>query len=144
MKYSYKFPRPAITVDILISRVHIDKKEILLIQRKNKPFRDKWALPGGFVNYNELLKDAAIRELSEETGLKIQDIEQFHVFDRPGRDPRERTITVVFTGTVSEYNSSIKPSSDAKDARWFPLESLPELAFDHVEIVALAMSVGRV
>jgi 8-oxo-dGTP diphosphatase len=144
MKYTYRFPRPAITIDVLISRFHNDIKEILLVMRKNEPFRDKWALPGGFVNNNELLKDAAIRELSEETGLKIQEIEQFHVFDKPGRDPRERTITVVFTGIADEYNSFIKPSSDAKDARWFPLESLPELAFDHGEIVALAESVGRI
>ena len=122
----------------------MDKKEILLIRRKNEPFRDRWALPGGFINKDELLKDAAIRELQEETGLKVEDLDQFHVFDKPGRDPRERTITVVFTGFVDEQNSAIKASSDAKEAEWIPVNDLPELAFDHGEIVELVLSSRRI
>jgi 8-oxo-dGTP diphosphatase len=138
MSYTYPYPRPAITVDIIITRLYRNQKQILLIRRKNEPFRNKWALPGGFINMDERLKDAALRELSEETGLTVKQLEQFYVFDEPLRDPRERTITVVFTGQANHSESSIKAASDAKEARWFPVVELPELGFDHRDIVNLA------
>jgi 8-oxo-dGTP diphosphatase len=144
MPYTYPYPRPALTVDCLITRLHKGHKQCLLICRKHDPYRNKWALPGGFVNIDEKLADAARRELWEETGLKISLLEQFHVFDEPGRDPRGRTITVVFTGDLDYSKSSVKASSDAKEAKWFFLDKLPELAFDHRDIIDLALYHNRI
>jgi 8-oxo-dGTP diphosphatase len=144
MSYTYAYPRPAITVDIIVTRMHRNQKQILLILRKNEPFRNRWALPGGFIGVDERIKDAALRELYEETGLTVKNLDQFHVFDEPGRDPRERTITVVFTGNADDLNSAIKPSSDAKDAKWIPIDDLPELGFDHSDIISLAKSLNRI
>jgi 8-oxo-dGTP diphosphatase len=144
MSYTYTYPRPAITVDIIITRLHRNQKQILLIRRKNQPFRNKWALPGGFLNMDERLKDAALRELSEETGLIIQQLEQFYVFDELSRDPRERTITVVFIGAADHLKCLIKPASDAKEVKWFPIDNLPELGFDHGDIITLARLHNRI
>jgi len=91
------------------------------------------------MDINERLADAAMRELQEETGLKINDLEQFHVFDEPGRDPRGRNITVVFTGQVKNLKSAVRSASDTTEVKWFPIDELPELAFDHHDIVKLAL-----
>jgi 8-oxo-dGTP diphosphatase len=133
--YTYKYPRPALTVDaIVITPQH----QILLIERRYEPFAGRWALPGGFVDIGETLEAASIRELKEETGLELTAMEQFRVFDAIGRDPRHRTISVVFFAIVP-HRSDVAGNDDARLAGWFPLTDLPPLAFDHDEIIAQFM-----
>jgi len=135
MEYTYKYPRPALTVDaIVISRGANNSGMLLLIQRKNDPFKGKWALPGGFVDINEKLEEAAARELKEETGVGGLDLKQFYVFDAMDRDPRDRTISVVHYSFTNDI-LPVKGSDDARDAKWFPLNELPDLAFDHRTII---------
>ena len=134
--YSYRFPRPAVAVDIvLLSR----EGGVLLIKRKADPFKGRWALPGGFMEIDETLADAAARELEEETGITGVEMRQLRAFDEPGRDPRGRTISIVFTGTVNGRPEP-KPGDDAAEARWHELDSLPPTAFDHDEIIACALA----
>lgn len=135
MSYTYTHPRPMITVDIFLLRLNHDHFEVLLIQRKNDPFKDKWALPGGYVEIDEPLKAAARRELLEETGLKNIPLYKLDVFGDPGRDPRGRTITVVYFGAVPELKKPVKAGDDAVQAQWFSLNHLPDLAFDHNRIL---------
>lgn len=130
--YTYKYPRPALTTDALILKKNT--AEILLIQRGIDPYKGKWALPGGFVEMDELLEDACKRELMEETGLELAKLEQFKVFDKVDRDPRGRTISVVFYGFV-EKDAKVKGGDDAVEAAWFKLDDLPELAFDHADVI---------
>ena len=139
MPYIYEYPRPAVTVDCLVHRTTGNRQEILLIRRNNEPFKGMWALPGGFVGMDETLVKAARRELNEETGLVIACLEQFHTFDKVDRDPRHRTISTVFIGRVEHAGAKITAGSDAGDVNWFSLTQLPELAFDHDEIIRLAM-----
>lgn len=137
-KYTYKYPRPALTVDIIVIRETNQKKEILLIQRLNLPFKDQWALPGGFVDMDETLEQAAVRELEEETGLTDISLKQFKAYSEPGRDPRGHTISVVFTGLLT-VDSRVKAGDDAKSASWFNVDNLPLLAFDHSQIIGEAL-----
>ncbi len=130
MNYSYKYPRPAVTVDIIIIRDACANPEILLIQRLLPPYKDQWAIPGGFINMDETAEQAAERELSEETGLENIILNQFRAYSAVDRDPRGRTITIVFTG-VAKIDAEPKSGSDAKNAKWFKINSLPKLAFDH-------------
>jgi 8-oxo-dGTP diphosphatase len=135
-KYTYDYPRPSVTVDIaLVTRE--PRPRILLIRRRHPPFEGMWALPGGFVEMEETLEAAARRELFEETGIKGARLEQVHTFGDPGRDPRGRTISVVYLARVNV--SKVKPHAgdDAADAGWHLLEGLPALAFDHKRILAL-------
>jgi len=111
---------------------------VLLIQRKNEPYAEMWAIPGGFCNVGESLEQAAQRELTEETGLEDIAMEQLHAFSDPDRDPREHVISVAFYACVILKEHSIKASSDAKNAQWFLLEDLPPLAFDHNKIIDMA------
>ena len=136
MSYTYKYPRPAVTVDMAVLRERQKGYELLLIRRKHDPYAGKWALPGGFVDMDETVEEAAARELYEETNLKDVALEQFHVFSRVDRDPRGRTISVIFTGFLTG-DREVKAKDDAQDARWFPLDKLPPLAFDHDEIVGM-------
>ncbi len=136
MPYTYEYPHPAVTVDCAVYFKKNETWNILLIQRGNPPFQDKWALPGGFVDMDETLENAARRELEEETGLGNIYLEQFYTFGDPGRDPRGRTVSVIFFGFTDKKNSSIKGADDAKDARWFTLDNLPGMAFDHNKIVS--------
>jgi 8-oxo-dGTP diphosphatase len=138
MAYCYDYPRPAVTVDIVITCKEMGISWLLLVQRKNPPFEHKWALPGGFIEMGEKLIQAAERELKEETGLSEVPLEQLKVFDKPDRDPRGRTITFVFYGFAGNKRIAIEGGSDAEDARWFDLEKLPPLAFDHDEIIDYA------
>jgi 8-oxo-dGTP diphosphatase len=118
---------------ILDSRLHL-----LLIRRANDPFRGRWALPGGFLDVEEDLEHCAARELMEETGLSGVDLEQLRTFGRPGRDPRERVISVAYYSLLKPEKLDVKPASDAADADWFPVNELPPLAFDHADIIRLA------
>ncbi len=113
--------------------------ELLLIKRKNEPFKDFWALPGGFVNENEDLEVAAIRELFEETRIKITKLEQLKAFGKPLRDPRNHVVSIAFLGFVKNNIEAIA-NDDAKDAKWFSTNKLPIVAFDHDEIINFALS----
>jgi 8-oxo-dGTP diphosphatase len=134
MTYTYAYPRPALTVDMPVFTRDKQNWKVLLIKRLRPPFEACWAIPGGFVDENELLADAAIRELKEETGLCEVQLEQFRVYDAIDRDPRHRTISVVFTGIASE-NALIQAGDDAGEAVWFNIDELPETAFDHAQIL---------
>jgi len=127
-----------VTVDAVIFRKTKGDHELLLIKRKNDPFKGKWALPGGFVDEGEDLIVAAQRELLEETGLKVTQLEQLGAFGKPGRDPRQHTVSIAYTG-FSEENAEVSGADDADEAKWFSVKNLPELAFDHSDIVTLAI-----
>jgi 8-oxo-dGTP diphosphatase len=119
-----------------------DKWEVLLIKRKYNPFVDCWALPGGHVDHNETSRDAAYRELKEETSLDLSENE-FHlinVFDKPGRDPRGWAVTCAYLTIVDPaLKLKAKGGDDAKEACWFSLNQLPEMAFDHLTIIMAGM-----
>ncbi|HEY9113421.1 MAG TPA: NUDIX hydrolase [Bacteroidales bacterium] len=138
MSYTYPYPRLSLTVDAVVFKIIDSKKFILLIQRKNEPFLGKWALPGGFVDMDETLETAVSRELEEETGLKNIDLKQLHAFSELNRDPRGRTVSVVFWGIIKNEATPVS-GDDAADARWFETDNLPELAFDHDEVVKMAL-----
>jgi 8-oxo-dGTP diphosphatase len=143
MPYSYPYPRPAVTVDCLVFRRNNNRRQILLIQRKNEPYKGRWALPGGFIEMDETLLEAAVRELREETGLNVPVLEQFRTFDAIDRDPRHRTISTVFIGSVGNESGSLKASSDASRAKWHSIDNLPDLAFDHKDIIRQAIEASR-
>ena len=124
-----------VTVDILI--INDTTEEILLIKRLNEPFKDYWALPGGFVDENEDLEEAAHRELKEETNLEVEDLYQLGAFGAPGRDPRGRMISIAYLGYSSDVENA-KAMDDAKELKWFKINDLPKLASDHKEIIDLA------
>ena len=138
-KYVYEYPRPMVTVDAAVFAWVEGKAMLLLVQRRQEPFQGSWALPGGFVEIDEDLPEAAARELAEETGLKDVPLEQLHTFGKPGRDPRGRTITVVYFGIARQDRQQVKAADDAAQAQWFDIHNLPRMAFDHDEIVRLAM-----
>jgi len=133
MSYTYEYPRPAVTTDCIIIRGK-DPMEILLIERKYEPFMGCWALPGGFVEIDEGLEEGAIRELREETNLTGVALRQFRTYGKPGRDPRGRTISVVYYGFVDNAEKAMA-GDDAAKVQWFGINNLPPLAFDHAEIV---------
>jgi 8-oxo-dGTP diphosphatase len=134
-KYSYDYPRPALTADVvLVTRE--TRPRVLLIRRKSEPFAGKWALPGGFVDENERIADAARRELLEETGVTITVLEQLYTAGDPGRDPRGWTVSVAFLARTDDVSATA--GDDAAAVGWFPLDELPELAFDHAMILQRA------
>jgi 8-oxo-dGTP diphosphatase len=132
--YTYRYPRPALTVDALVYANKGNTTWVLLIRRGIEPFKGKWALPGGFVNMDELLETACKRELKEETGLEVEAMEQFKTYDAIGRDPRHRTISVVFSTRLAK-KTDVKGGDDAARAEWFFVNALPEMGFDHREII---------
>ncbi len=134
--YTYPYPRPMVTTDVVLFRNNDTAPEVLLIQRAQEPFAGQWAFPGGFVEENEDLEMAARRELEEETGLSGVTLFQYRTVGTPGRDPRGHTISVVYAGTCPMEQSAVKGADDAAEAAWFSLDTLPELAFDHAEILA--------
>ena len=139
-KYVYDWPRPMVTADAAVFGFFAGKAKLLLVNRKNEPFKGKWCLPGGFVNIDEELEDAVARELAEETGLAGMSLKQIHTFGNVGRDPRGRVITVTFMGIVTEGQNKLKAGDDAAKVRWFDIEKLPkDLAFDHNEVVRFAI-----
>ncbi len=129
----------SVTVDSVVFCKVNNQFKVLLIQRKNEPFKGQWALPGGFVDEGEDLETAAKRELEEETGVKVESMQQVQAFGKPGRDPRGHTISIGFLSRIY-CEEHLEPSDDAKDARWFEIEKLPDmdLAFDHDEIINVA------
>ena len=135
--FSYEYPRPALTVDLVIVTREA-RARVLLIRRKKAPFALSWALPGGFVDENERLADAAQRELVEETGVTVADLEQLYTSGDPGRDPRGWTVTVAYLARVDP--EALKPvaADDADEVGWFPLDAPPTLAFDHAMLLARA------
>ena len=139
MPFTYDYPRPALTVDAVIFRRKGSLTEVLLIQRGHYPFEGMWALPGGFVDMQETCEEAIVRELMEETNLHMDKLQQMHTFSALGRDPRGRTVSVTFFGFTDGDDSRVKGGDDAMDARWFDLGDLPELAFDHIEAIRMAM-----
>lgn len=142
--YTYRFPKPSVTTDCIITRKSNREMQVLLIKRKHEPFIEKWALPGGFVEIDEDLQAGASRELQEETGLKGIELKQFKTYGKPGRDPRGRTISVVYTGTLVDRSQQVNAGDDAAEASWFALDDLPPLAFDHAEILDEFTAVFRV
>lgn len=124
------------TVDAVIFLKENNQLFILLIRRKNEPYKDHWALPGGFVDTNELVVEACKRELKEETGLdlKSEDLHFSNYYDKIDRDPRSRTITFAFTAYIDK-RKEVKGDDDAVEAKWFEVQDLPKLAFDHFEII---------
>ncbi|MBV9850298.1 MAG: NUDIX hydrolase [Armatimonadetes bacterium] len=139
-----RYDRPSVTADIVIFTLRAKQLQVLLIQRKGWPFAGHWAIPGGFVQMNESLEDAARRELQEETGVQSAYLEQLHAFGDPGRDPRTRVITVAYTALVSSDRLTLRADTDAADADWFPIDALPvPLAFDHDRILSCALRALR-
>ena len=139
--YTYKHPRPMMTVDVVAITKQAEQPYVLLIQRKQEPYHGSWALPGGFVDLDESLETAAARELAEETGLEGINLEQLHTYGDPQRDPRGRVISVAYFAFIPAGMSlNLRGGDDSSLARWFPTTELPDLAFDHQKIIGEALS----
>jgi 8-oxo-dGTP diphosphatase len=139
MAHTYEYPRPALTVDCVVFGFDEGDLKVLLIERDLEPFAGRWALPGGFVHVDESLDEAALRELREETGVSRVYLEQVYTFGRPDRDPRERVVSVAYYALVKLSLHSVKAATDARNAAWFDVSDLPKLAFDHEQIVEVAL-----
>ena len=139
MDYTYKYPRPAVTADCVVFTKEADAK-VLLIQRGDEPYKDCWAFPGGFMNMDETTEQCAIRELEEETGMKVTGLHQIGAYSKVDRDPRGRTVTVAYL-VVIDKPLPVIGQDDAAQAKWWPLSSIPQLAFDHAEIMADAIAI---
>jgi 8-oxo-dGTP diphosphatase len=136
-KYTYDYPRPSVTVDIVIVTDE-PKARVLLIKRKKAPYVGAWALPGGFVDMQESLEAAAKRELQEETGVNGGELTQLATFGDPKRDPRGRVISVAYLAIVDPSKLKPRADDDAAEVGWFALVRPPKLAFDHKDILACA------
>lgn len=136
-EFIYKYPHPAVTTDCVIFGFDGSQLKVLLIERGIEPYKGRWAFPGGFMNPDESAEECALRELHEETGLTGAYIEQFHIFTDPKRDPRERVISIAYYALVRIQE--VKGGDDAASARWFALDEVPQLAFDHDLILRTAM-----
>ena len=154
MAYTYKYPRPAVTADCIVITREAEPK-VLLIQRGDQPFKGGWAFPGGFMNMDETTEQCAIRELEEETGLRLSNVHQIGAYSKVDRDPRGRTITVAYLAIIDEPIAvtgqddaakaaylaiidepiAVTGKDDAANAEWWSLSDLPHLAFDHYDIM---------
>jgi len=151
MAYTYKYPRPAVTADCIVITREAEPK-VLLIQRGDEPFKGGWAFPGGFMNMDETTEQCAIRELEEETGLRVSEVHQIGAYSKVDRDPRGRTITVAYLAIIDEP-IAVTGQDDAAKAQWFPLSAFldkpsgkaerPELAFDHDDIMQDAIKIYK-
>lgn len=135
--YTYDYPRPAVTADSVVFCNGSDGLSVLLIERMNEPFKGCWAFPGGFMEMEEDAEDCAKRELKEETGLEIRTMRQLGAFTDVNRDPRGRTVSIAYYAVIEK--SEVKGADDAIQARWFPIDSIPLLAFDHDKILRIAL-----
>lgn len=142
MPYTYQYPHMAVTVDAVVFRSG-DDPSVLLIKRGKDPHAGKWAIPGGFVDMTETAESAAHRELEEEAGLRGVDLHFLHYFDAVDRDPRERTLSLVFWGVVERGNDGVAGADDAAEAQWHSISRLPQLAFDHAEVLARALNAWK-
>ena len=137
--YTYEYPRPMLTADCVVVR---HRAEVLLVKRGNEPYKGCWALPGGFMEMDETIEHCAVRELQEETGITVgeESLKLIDVYSTPGRDPRGRTVTAAYRVDMAD---DVQPQAgdDAAEVRWWPLEALPPLAFDHDEIITAAKRV---
>ncbi len=142
MAFTYTYPRPALTVDCVVFGFDAQATmlQVLLIQRKLPPYRGEWALPGGFVHLEESLEAAARRELWEETGVEDVFLEQLYTFGNPDRDPRDRVVSVAYYALISLADHPLQAKTDAQDTDWFALDALPPLAFDHRQILEVAIA----
>ena len=138
MAYTYKYPRPAVTADCIVM-TREPEPQVLLIQRGHEPFKGCWAFPGGFMNMDETTEQCAIRELEEETGLKVNNLHQVGAYSKVDRDPRGRTVTVAYLAII-EVPVEVWGQDDAAKAQWFLINALPPLAFDHEEILKDAIA----
>jgi 8-oxo-dGTP diphosphatase len=136
--YCYPYPHPAVTTDVVLFTLRDAALCVLLIERLLDPFRGMWALPGGFLEIGEDLENCAMRELQEETGIEGIYLEQLYTFGAPERDPRERIISVTYFALTRSDALQPKAASDANRVAWFPINDLPQLAFDHAAIIQLA------
>lgn len=141
MNFSYEYERPGLTVDCVIFGLDLEAEMlmVMLIERDLEPFAGMWAIPGGFVHPGETLEAAAARELREETGVADVFLEQLYTFGDPARDPRGWVVSVAYYALVSPEKHTIHAATDARQARWFPIASLPQLAFDHADILRAAL-----
>ncbi|MDX2302695.1 MAG: NUDIX hydrolase [Microscillaceae bacterium] len=141
MAYTYDYPRPALTADCVIfgRDENEEKLKVLLIKRAYEPFQGHWAFPGGFVDENESVEQAAQRELMEETGVTNIAMQQLYAFSKPGRDPRGWVVTVAFFTVVHIADCKVQAGDDASQAEWVPLDEIQTMAFDHQEILKMAL-----
>ena len=139
MSFSYPYARPALAVDCVVFGLDDEDLKVLLIQRDLEPFAGRWALPGGFVHVDESVDDAARRELAEETGASRVYLEQLYTFGAVARDPRDRVVSVAYYALVNLADTRVKAATDARDAAWFAVHDAPRLAFDHDDIIQLAL-----
>ena len=133
MSYEYKHPGQAVTADAVVI-TQKEPRKVLLIERGGEPFKGHWAFPGGFMYMDETTEQCAFRELEEETGLQLTEAKQIGCYSDVDRDPRGRTLSVAYL-TLVEDELPVKGQDDAKQAKWWPINDLPELAFDHSEIL---------
>jgi 8-oxo-dGTP diphosphatase len=139
MPFTYEYPRGALAVDCVVFGLDEDDLKVMLIQRNLPPFEGEWALPGGFVRIDETVDEAARRELEEETGLRSVFLEQLYTFGAVDRDPRERVVSVAYYALVNLSEHPVKAATDARDAGWFGVHDVPSLAFDHADILEMAL-----
>jgi 8-oxo-dGTP diphosphatase len=140
MKYTYEYPRPALTVDCVVFGFDEGDLKVLLVRRNVEPNRGKWALPGGFVQMDESLDDAARRELQEETGIEKLYLEQLYTYGEVDRDPRGRVVTVAYYALVKLAAHGVRAATDAASAAWFSVAEVTKLAFDHDRILEMALA----
>ena len=138
MEFTYKYARPALTVDCVVFGLDEEDLKVLLIERGVEPFVGTWALPGGFVAVGEDIEEAALRELREETGVQRVYLEQLYTFGKPDRDPREHIVSVAYYALVKLSDHRVQAATDATSAAWFPMADVPQLAFDHQDILRVA------
>ena len=145
--YTYDYPRPAVTADAAVFAFSGGAGgapgggwELLLVERRNEPFRGRWALPGGFLEMDETAEACARRELREETGVHLpgRPFAFVGLFDAVGRDPRGRVLSAAYAVAAPKSECAVRAGDDAAAARWFPLAALPPLAFDHAAVVRAA------
>lgn len=146
MSFTYEYPRPALTVDCVVFGMDDEDLKVLLIRRHGQPHAGRWALPGGFVNIDEGLETAALRELQEETGVERVYLEQLFTFGDVDRDPRGRVVSIAYYALVKLNDHRVRAATDAREAAWFAVWGTPSLAFNHQQIlqVALARLKGKV